>query len=221
MTKHKRCFKPIYWSLVVIVSLFSLMGCLGNTIESTDKGTAFLSVSKKKALTPRGSVGFGYVGTRGTDSRSLSRIDDVSFDELVAIETTHVIHSIFANYSFNVVNGEVFKLGIAPVINLSHYDIDIDGENINDSRDETFFTYGLKFEPSIRLNERLSLVGHYSVHGSSDEAVYDAGLSILFDRNAKPNVIAGFRILALNGNNRFPESDVALISSGLHLGLTF
>ena len=145
MTLCKRRFNPVYFSLIAIVCLFSLMGCIGNTIESTDTKTAILSVSKKKALTTRGSVVFGYFGTRGSDSQSVSRIDDIIFDEPEAIDTTHVIHSIFANYSFNLINSEIFKFGIAPVINLSYFDLDIDGESFNDSRDETFFTYGLKF----------------------------------------------------------------------------
>jgi len=215
--------ESIYGALLVIIALFSLMGCGGNTIRSTDT-TALFSVTKEKALSPRGSAELSYLGTFGSDRSTLTRVDETRFDVPEVVDTSYVIHSLFANYSFKVFNGTRLNVALVPGLNASYYDLNVDNENIIDSRDDGIFSYGLKFEPSIVLNDKLTLVGHYALYVSVEDlsdGVLDAGLSFLYVRETKPNIIAGARLLSIYNNESFPESDVALQSAGLHLGVQF
>jgi len=55
--------------LAIVFSLVALNECGGNSLQSIDKKTALISISKEKVLTPRQSIELSYTTTRGNDTQ--------------------------------------------------------------------------------------------------------------------------------------------------------
>jgi len=55
--------------LAIVFSLVALNECGGNSLQSIDKKTALISISKEKVLTPRQSIELSYTTTRGNGTQ--------------------------------------------------------------------------------------------------------------------------------------------------------
>ncbi len=221
-----------------------LSACTGTSdIVAEDSSTLIGSAGYEKKLSDRGAVEARYLVTRGSASENSTviQVDGERFSGLGG-KNVFGLQTLSAHYRYNIVNGEKFKLTIAPGVQVSHLRIDTDLPEVSLSPRRTDFGVGLKLGMGYSISEKLSFEPEIAMAGQSREDRFTsigAWLNYDFDKNKRLRIgysteSFGDQFLSLAGGNNdgcleleVPEggvcadSDLKASASGLHVGFQY
>jgi len=180
-----------YLLLTLLVPLFS--ACTGTSdIIVEDNSTLIGSAGFEKKLTDRGSLEGRYLVTGGSDLENspFIQVDGQRFDGSGG-KNSFRLQVLSAHYRFNLINGEVFRLTVAPGVKASHVDIKTRLPAAILSSSDSSFGLGLKLGMGISFSEKISFDQELSVaNQSSNEQLLSMGvwLNYNLDRNSRLKV---------------------------------
>lgn len=228
---------------VVCVIPLVLLGCTGTSdIVAHDNSTLTGSAGYEKQLSDRSSLEARYLVTRGSDSENSSVIQ-VDGQRFVGFggKNSFGLQVLSGYYRYNIINGEKFRLTIAPGAQISHIEIDTDLPEISLSSDHTAFGVGLKMGMGYSISEKLSFEPEIAIAGKGGEdQFWSSGAWINYDFDKNKRLRIGYSTEHMgnpfgfsNGNNdgclQFEvledavceDSDLEARAEGLHIGFHY
>jgi len=229
-------------AIVSIFLLTPLSGCIGGTSDIFGRDTSTLvgNASYEKLLSKRTSLEVNYIATAGGNSQTVGPTG-VQFEGERITEGTlknrYLLQAVTANYTYRLINGERFKLTVAPGLKLSHARMDSKAGTFNAKLNRFNPGYGFKLVTSFRFTDKVPLFSEAAMYGREKGNGYaSAGVWFGYKPNKNTRIQFGFSQQLfgdLDANNKdgcstidvtaaeCADSEFEIESSGLHIGVKY
>ena len=184
-----------------------------------------------------------YLVTGGSDRESSSfiQVDGQRYDGTGG-KNTFRLQTLSSHYRFNLVNGDVFRLSVAPGVQATHVAIKTQLPATTLSSSESSFGLGVKLGTGISLSDTISLEQEFAMASHQGERFLSLGMWLNYDVDNKSRLRLGFsgeylgtRPLSFFGGDNgdgctsleVPEGTVCrdsrlkASSSGVHVGFLY